>query len=134
MKLKLKYFGHWMQRTDSFEKTLMLGKVEGERRRGQQRMRWLDGITSSMDMSLGKLWDGQASLVGCSPLGCKESNTTQQLNGTELTVLVLSAQLCLTPCDPTDCSLPGSSVHGIPQARILEWVFSSSSREYKDPN
>ena len=80
MKLKLKYYGHWMQRTDSFEKTLMLGKVEGERRRGQQRMRWLDGITSSMDMSLGKLWDGQASLVGCSPWGHKQLDTTEHLN------------------------------------------------------
>ena len=68
-----------MRRVDSFEKTLMLGKIEGRRKRGQQRMRWSDGITDSMDMGLNKL-NGQGGLVCCSPWGLKESDTTERLN------------------------------------------------------
>ena len=83
LKLKLQSFGHLIRRTDSLEKPLMLGKVEGRRRRGQHRMRWLDGITNSMDMSLSKVQElvmGQGSLVCCSPWDHKESDTTEQLN------------------------------------------------------
>ena len=80
--------GHLMQRADSFEKTLLLGKIEGKRRRGWQRMRWLDGITDSMDMSLGKLWelplDREGGLVCCSPWGHKKLDMTERLSRTEV--------------------------------------------------
>ena len=86
LKLKLQYFGHLMWRTDFLEKTLMLGKIEGKRRRRWQRMRWLDGITDLMDMSLSKLqesvMDRDYSLACCGPWGCKELDTTKQLNWT----------------------------------------------------
>ena len=98
VELKLQYFGHLMRRADSFEKTLMLGKIEGRRRRGWQRMRWLDGITDYRDMKWSEV-----------------------------------AQSCLTLCDLMDCSLPGSSVHGIFQARILEWGAISFSRGTSRP-
>ena len=82
LKLKLQYFGHLMRRTDSFEKTQMLRKTEGRRRRRQQRMRWLDGIMAqSLSLSLAPgFGDGQGGLACCSPWGFKDSDTTEQLN------------------------------------------------------
>ena len=82
MKLKLQYFVYLMRRTDSYEKTLMLEKIESRKRRGQQRMRWLDGVIDSMEMSLSKLrelGDGQGGLACCSPWGHTESDTPERL-------------------------------------------------------
>ena len=81
--LKLQYFGHLTRRNDLLEKTLMLGKTEAGRRKGRQRMRWLDGISDSMDIEFEQalgLGDGQGGLICCSPQGHKESDTTEQLN------------------------------------------------------
>ena len=81
MKLKLQYFGHLMQRADSWEMTLMLGKIEGRRRSGQQRMRWLNGIIDSLEFEqILRDSEGQRSLAGYSPWGCKESDTTEWLS------------------------------------------------------
>ena len=98
LKLELQYFGHLMGRPDSLEKTLKLGKIEDKRRRGQQRMRWWDGIIDSMDMSLIKLWElaefthAWEVLACCSPWGHIDLDTTEQLNWTELNVKIL---ICL---------------------------------------
>ena len=84
VKAKLQYFGHLMRRVESLEKTLMLGRIGGRRRRGQQKMTWLDDITDSMDMGLGRLQvmdsDGQGCLACCDSWGCKELYMNEQLN------------------------------------------------------
>ena len=77
LKLKLQFFGHLMRRVDSLEKTLMLGGIGGRRRRGRPRMRWLDGITDSMDVSLSELWEMVMNRACCDSWGCKESDTTE---------------------------------------------------------
>ena len=134
LKLKLQYFGHLLWRADSLKKTLMLVKIEGRRRRGQQRTRWMDSITDLMDMSLSRLQemvrDGEAwsaEVYGVAKSQTRLSDWTRTILKIQK-VVCLVAESRLTLFNPKDCSPPGSSVYGILQTRLLEWVTIPFSR------
>ena len=118
------YFGHLMRRTDSLEKTLMLGKIEGRKRRGWQRTRWLDGIIDSMDMSLNKDGEGQGSLACCSPWGCKELDMTEQLKNNNSGFIPKSLiNLHKFSIVNVSVCIPTNSVRGFPFLHTLFIIY-----------